>query len=170
MVVIHIAGTTGSGKSWTGDLMKRIYPDSRLHVIDLDAIFKEAIKKSIGIKAADAKFQSIQKHVQTYIAHERARHKNLLITGYSDVLIDGKIRYVELDADYKFFIELPVDQLIQQYRNRASHYIRLTSDEVHTLSDAAIRKMVQDDRRIYKSFRRMPQLRIIKEIIIHIGK
>lgn len=167
MVVIHVSGTTGSGKSWLGELMKRIYPDSRLHVVDLDIIFKSAMGRSTNMSD---KISYIENFVQTHIKKLRGRYQNLLITGYSDVMIDRDVHYVELGADHKYFIDLPVDQLIQQYRRRASHYIASTNDEARVLSDTAIRKMALDDRRIYRDYKRLPQMRIVKDIILIIGK
>jgi shikimate kinase len=169
MVVIHVTGTTGSGKSWIGLLMKRIYPDSRLHVVDLDSIFRDAIKRS-NAKTADEKFLQIESYVRARIKELRQRHKNILLTGYSDVVVDGKVRYVELDADEKFFIEIPTKHLIQQYRWRASQHVAHTRHEARTLADDELQRIVAKDRKVYKGFRPLPQAQIVQAIILRIGK
>lgn len=169
MVVIHIAGTSGSGKSWLGMLMKRIYPDKKLHVVDLDDIFKREIDRTVGIKEVEDRYHAIETHVLDKINKLKHMHSNLLITGYSDFVIDNKVRYVELGAERKYFIDIPIDQLIQQYRSRAGHHIMHTRHAASTLSNDSIRKMVATDKKIYRSFKHMKQMLIVKEIILLIG-
>jgi shikimate kinase len=168
MVVIHVSGTSGSGKSWIGLLMKRIYPDSKLHVVDLDDIFRAAIQRHVE-PDSEKKFLMIERDVKAAIDRLRG-HRNLLITGYSDVVVDGKVRYIELGADVKYFIEIPTKHLIQQYRWRASQHVMHTRNEVHAYSDAELRRLVIKDRKIYSGFKIMPQAKIIQAIILQIGK
>jgi len=169
MVVIHVSGTSGSGKSWIGLLMKRIYPDSKLHVVDLDEIFRAAIHRHPETDN-DKKFQQIDRDVKAHIARLRARHRNLLITGYSDVVVDKAVRYVELGADKKFFIEIPIKNLIQQYRWRASQHVMHTRHEAHSYSDDDLKKLAAKDRRVYRDFRLMTQAEIIKTLILELGR
>ena len=169
MVVIHIAGSTGSGKTWIGLLMKRIYPDKKLHVEDLDHLFREAIVQSKE-KDPEKQFRQIETRVRERVAGLRRAHTNLLLTGYSDVVIEGKVRYVELAADVKYFIDIPTKFLIQQYRYRASQYVAHTRHEARALSDPDLRKLVANDRKVYSSFPMVAQAQIVKEIILRLGK
>lgn len=167
MVVIHVSGSTASGKSFLGNLLTRIYTSDKLQVVDLDHIFLAAISRSE--KATD-KQEFISRYVLDHIAKLRGRAKNLLITGYSDITINGKIHYIELGADAKYFIDIGTQDLIGQYRYREGQHVLHTRHEAHSMSDDALRKQIIQDRKVYHGFRRLPQLQIVKEIILRLGK
>ncbi len=171
-MIIHVSGSTGSGKTYLGNFISELYDRKRLLVVDLDQLFRDVLNRPDIKNTADSDelYKKINDAVRKQVAAICAKFKNVLFVGYSDVLIDGKVKYVELDADYRFFIDIPFSRLVEQYRNRAGRHVMSTRREMRVLSDADIRKIVQTDHKIYSRYKWMPQKEIIKNIILLVGK
>lgn len=171
-MIIHVSGTTGSGKTYLGNFIRQIYDRKRLAVIDLDLLFHNILntRQVVETKDAEERFKKIQQTLQQQIAQITRAFRNVLFVGYSDVVVDGKPRYVLFPADRRYFIEVPLPVLIQQYRDRAGQHILSTRREVKVLSDADLKRMVRTDHKLYSRYKWMPQKDIIKEIILLIGK
>jgi hypothetical protein len=110
-MIIHIAGTSGSGKTYIGDLFKK-----DCNVIDLDDWTEEFNKKKIKnnkefIKFIDDKINKLDEN-----------EINLLV-GYLDVYMNNKLIVYPLKTNFKFFIKISPKQLFIQYNTRLLNYI-----------------------------------------------
>ena len=110
-MIIHIAGTSGSGKTYIGNLLKKDY-----NVIDLDDWTEEFNKKKIKhnkefIKFIDDKINKLDEN-----------EINLLV-GYLDVYMNNKLIVYPLKTNFKFFIKISPKQLFIQYNTRLLNYI-----------------------------------------------
>jgi S-methylmethionine-dependent homocysteine/selenocysteine methylase len=110
-MIIHIAGTSGSGKTYIGDLFKK-----ECNVIDLDDWTEEFNKKKIKnnkefIKFIDNKINKLDEN------------KINLLVGYLDVYVNNKLIIYPLKTNFKFFIKISPKQLFIQYNTRMVNYI-----------------------------------------------
>jgi len=109
-MIIHIAGTSGSGKTYIGNLFKKDY-----NVIDLDdwtEEFKKKIKNNKEfIKFIDNKINKLDEN------------KINLLVGYLDIYINNKLIIYPLKTNFKFFIKISLKQLFIQYNTRLLNYI-----------------------------------------------
>ena len=110
-MIIHIAGTSGSGKTYIGNLFKK-----DCNVIDLDDWTEEFNKKKIKnnkefIKFIDNKINKLDEN------------KINLLVGYLDVYINNKLIVYPLKTNFKFFIKIFPKQLFIQYNTRLLNYI-----------------------------------------------
>ena len=110
-MIIHIAGTSGSGKTYIGNLLKK-----DCNVIDLDDWTEEFNKKKIKhnkefIKFIDDKINKLDEN-----------EINLLV-GYLDVYMNNKLIVYPLKTNFKFFIKISPKQLFIQYNTRLLNYI-----------------------------------------------
>lgn len=171
-MIIHVSGTTGSGKTYLGKFVGAIYDRSKLLVVDLDSHLYSIInsKRAREIQNPQEKFQFIDSRVKQFIERLKQKYENILFVGYSDIVIGGKIYLLDLEADRKFFIQIPFSELLRQYKDRAGRTIIATRREVTILSESDLKKMTLTDRNLYGSkYKWMPQKEIIKEIILLIG-
>ena len=110
-MIIHIAGTSGSGKTYIGNLLKK-----DCNVIDLDDWTEEFNKKKIihnkeFIKFIDDKINKLDEN-----------NINLLV-GYLDIYMNNKLIIYPLKTNFKFFIKISPKQLFIQYNTRILNYI-----------------------------------------------
>ena len=110
-MIIHIAGTSGSGKTYIGNLLKK-----GCNVIDLDDWTEEFNKKKIihnkeFIKFIDDKINKLDEN-----------NINLLV-GYLDIYMNNKLIIYPLKTNFKFFIKISPKQLFIQYNTRILNYI-----------------------------------------------
>jgi len=110
-MIIHIAGTSGSGKTYIGDLFKK-----DCNVIDLDDWTEEFNKKKIKnnkefIKFIDDKINKLDEN------------KINLLVGYLDVYMNNKLIVYPLKTNFKFFIKISPKQLFIQYNTGILNYI-----------------------------------------------
>jgi uridine kinase len=110
-IIIHIAGSQGSGKSHMGDKFKLIYGDL-IHVEDLDNLYSEFLKDS----------KDGTKFYQNYLDEFIKSHndKPLIIVGLDAELckgtmkIENKDRYYDLHTNYNFFIDTDDNLILKQ--------------------------------------------------------
>jgi hypothetical protein len=111
-MIIHIAGTSGSGKSYIGNLYTK-----KINVVELDdwteEYEKEESKKSVRsfVKFITAKLHKLD---------PKSVH---LLVGYLDLHIAGKVVVYPLATKYKFFIKMSADALFIQYNLRLLNII-----------------------------------------------
>jgi len=110
-MIIHIAGTSGSGKTYIGDLFKK-----DCNVVDLDDWTEKFNKKKIKnnkefIKFIDDKINKLDEN------------KINLLVGYLDVYMNNKLIVYPLKTKFKFFIKISPKQLFIQYNTRILNYI-----------------------------------------------
>lgn len=169
-MIIHVAGTFGSGKTHICDFFKNLYPANVIYAVDLDDIIHPVIgdKKYNKMKprvAITAMVAVINKKIKTIIK----KHKNVLFAGYDVVFLwenEKRILYrCTINPDHKFFIVGNIDQFIQQYRQRTIIHIQNTTDGVCIRSADEYKNDHKNDMKIYKNYVFLTQEHIILRII-----
>lgn len=171
-MIIHVSGSSASGKTYLGNLLGRMYKRDRLLVVDLDLLYHKILTNSKMEQMPEAKdrFEFIRQQIRQTRDRLAKRYKNVLFVGYSDVALDGgEPQYIDLAADHTFFIEIPLDQLIKQFRERAGRQVISTRHDMHVMSDEAIKKMAHVDKKLYRGFTWLKQEDIVKRIVLLIG-
>jgi ABC-type dipeptide/oligopeptide/nickel transport system ATPase subunit len=110
-MIIHIAGASGSGKTYIGNLFI-----DRMNVIDLDNWTEEFNKKKL----------KTNKKFITFIddkINKLDQNKINLLVGYLDVYINNKLIIYPLKTNFKFFIKISPQKLFIQYNMRLVNYI-----------------------------------------------
>src|SRR5579883_2110817 len=113
MVIIHIAGTSGAGKTTLGLKLKKELGSKLVHK-DLDE-FNYRCRKKKDKKIFDV--NCFNKLVSDFIKNNKG--KNILFTGYNVFNYD---LWAEVPADYKFFINIPNKDLLKQVTLRSIDY------------------------------------------------
>jgi adenylate kinase family enzyme len=111
MLIIHIAGTSGSGKTYIGNLFNK-----DCNVIDLDDWTEEFNKKDIKNNKEFIKFMDDK-------INKLDQNKINLLVGYLDVYINNKLVVYPLKTNFKFFIKISPKKLFLQYNTRIVNYI-----------------------------------------------
>jgi adenylate kinase family enzyme len=172
-MIIHVAGTTGSGKTFVGDFIKKIYPSSKIKVIDLDDIIIPVLqsKKSDKIKDFNKMKKYILNTIFTKVNAIIKKHSNILFVGYDSVIFNKNNKSVlyraAIPADYKFFITGDINVLVNQYRDRAVKIIQYTNRSICVDSVQSYKKMYNEDKKVYKKgYKFQSQEDVIKDIIL----
>jgi len=111
-MIIHIAGTSGSGKTYIGNIFKNI-----MNVIDTDD-WTEEYDKINKVKTKKSFIDFIQNKLDNL-------HKNKinLLVGYLDVYIENKLIIFPIETKYKFYIKISPKKLFIQYNSRIINWI-----------------------------------------------
>ena len=174
MVIIHVAGISGAGKSFIGEFIKNIYPVSKIKVIDLDDIIQPAIDnitrkykdfekgKKCLIRTIDSKIDSIIK-----------KYKTVLFVGINAITFNNEDgsqeRYETVKmANKKYYIDVPFNKSSMQYRDRAAKIINFTQRGLCIDSIAEYRKSFDITKKIYrgKKYKFLSQESIIRDLIL----
>ena len=127
-MIIHIAGPSGSGKTTLGKRLKEHYKD-KVIIKDLDdLLWKEFIpwQEKTDITATDffTNFESnYQEYIDTFIKQNKG--KTIIFVGINTFImgemqqfkgIDKKFpkAFFDLRADHKYYIDIPVEQVMKQ--------------------------------------------------------
>ena len=121
-MIIHIAGSTGSGKSYIGNIFSE-----KINVIDLDD-WTEQFSKLLGTKTKSKFIKFIDKQISKL----NDKEINLLV-GYLDYYVDNELIMYELETKYKFFIKIPIKQLSIQYNTRLLNWITKNKNIVNDM-------------------------------------
>ena len=169
-MIIHIAGTFGSGKTFIGSFFNNLYPVNIIKVIDLDNIILPVLddpkyKKMNNVKAIKMTMEKIGREIEKI----KKKYQNILFVGYDYVYTteNNKKKYhrVLINADYKFFIDGDIDKFIKQYRSRTIAYAESSTDEVVIESNTNYKKIYNADKKLYKNYTFSIQENIIRRII-----
>ena len=117
-MIIHIAGTSGSGKTYIGYLFKK-----DCNVIDLDDWTEEFNKKEKKNNKEFIKF------IDNKIYKLNENKINLLV-GYLDVYMSNKLIIYPLKTNFKFFIKISSKKLFIQYNTRIVNYICKNKNDI----------------------------------------
>ena len=159
-MIIHIAGTTGSGKTFIGNLFKDSVNNS-FNVIDIDDWTQEFQKKINQNKLKQNK-KSFINFIQSKINKLNKNKINLLV-GYIDFHIKNNTIVFPIDTNYKLFIDISPDILFKQYNTRLVNYICSNKEKliksINSINNkkpipnfknmAEIDKMLNDDIQLY---------------------
>src|SRR5271163_3633476 len=107
-MIIHVSGTTGSGKTYLGNFISQLYDKSKIAVIDLDDILHQILNNPQITKIEDSikQFEKIETEIQSKFQNISKKYKNVLFVGYCDVQIGPEIKIIPLKADHKYFIDI----------------------------------------------------------------
>jgi hypothetical protein len=144
-----------------------MYSKDELYVVDLDTILYKILNRP-GINNSKVTFKTISALFIKAVNVIKKRYKNVLFVGYSDVFIDGTPQYIDFKPDVKYFINIPLYTLIEQYRDRASRHVLSTKRPITVMSDEDIKKCAKLDKKIYIGYMFLPQSKIIRDIILRL--
>jgi len=101
MVIIHISGPPGSGKTTLGNYLRKNVKTKTTVVEDLDDLFNKFLAKN--------KFtvESYQKYIDKFISQNIAKHKNIIFVGLNMDMRRSNTFY-NIQADYKYYIVIPI--------------------------------------------------------------
>ena len=99
-MIIHIAGAPGSGKTTIGQKLKKYYK-TKVIVKDFDDLFAEFIKLNTK-KFSSKKYQNF---IDDFI--NKHNNKSIIFVGLNREHLTNK--FYNINPDYKFYINLPVD-------------------------------------------------------------
>lgn len=127
-MIIHISGTPGSGKTTLGLTLAKLYPE--IIVFDTDEFIQPdnnagKYLTSIHTKVSTQEYQKEWNRILTEeISKFTSKHSNKIIifTGILNNFSDDGTIY-ELTADYKFYIDIPLWEVLKRY------YTRICKDE-----------------------------------------
>ena len=107
-IIIHIAGPSGSGKTTIGNKLQEAYGD-KIMVKDTDRLRTEH---------RNEKTMDLQNYIYQFINNNAS--KPIIFVG----LNSASNKLLDLKADYKFYIDLPLEQVLRQkfYRSVANMY------------------------------------------------
>ena len=127
-MIIHIAGPSGSGKTTLGKRLKEHYKD-KVIVKDLDdLLWKEFIpwQEKTDITAADF-FANFELNYQEYIDNfiKKNKGKPIIFVGINTFIMNEMQQFKGVDrhfpkaffdlrADHKYYIDIPVEQVMKQ--------------------------------------------------------
>ena len=134
MLLAHIAGSPGAGKTYLGNqLIKRMR--GKVKMIELDPIrekivqspkYKKAFNRlSRKAKVSQGDLRALANLYNSILAINLKKRlkgsKPVILIGIIDVQIGGKFFFFDidqLDPVFKLFLEVPLDRLIKQYIDR----------------------------------------------------
>ena len=117
-MIIHISGTSGSGKTYIGNLFKHT-----MNVIDIDD-WTEEYNKFIKVKTKKSFINFIQNKINNL-----DENKVNLLVGYLDFYINNKLIIFPIITKYKFYIKILPKKLFIQYNSRIINWICKNKEE-----------------------------------------
>ena len=117
-MIIHISGSSGSGKTYIGNLFK-----NKINVIDTDD-WTEEYDKIIKVKTKKSFIDFIQNKINNL-----DENKINLLVGYLDFYINNKLLIFPIISKYKFYIKIIPKKLFIQYNSRIINWICKNKEE-----------------------------------------
>jgi adenylate kinase family enzyme len=127
LLIMHIAGAQGSGKSHMGEKLK-LYVGDLIYVKDLDILYSEFHEK---------KLTEYQKYIDEYI--KTHYDKPIIFVGLdANICLGPKNnnkdkQFYDLRANHKFYIDLPDDQILKQRFFRQIQKLEDRRNELFTM-------------------------------------
>ena len=112
-MIIHISGPSGSGKTHLGKRLKKTF-GKKIVVKDLDDLKEDFINKNYKM-CKDFEKEKYQEYVNNFINKQK---KPLVLVGLNinecNINPSDKISYTNLTVDYKFYIKISDNVVVQQ--------------------------------------------------------
>ena len=105
LIIIHISGNQGSGKTTLGNKLKAIL-GNKVIIKDFDELYGEF---------KNTKKRSYQKYIYDFIKSHR--NKNIIFTGLdADICLGSgeSNNYYDMKADYKYYIDIDENIILKQ--------------------------------------------------------
>ena len=114
MVIIHISGASGSGKSYLGNKLLELF-GNKIIVKDIDDLRVDFIKKYYGDNEWNViDKDAYQEYIDKYITEQKKKEKPLIFVGLNTMPWWHKDLYYNFQPDYKFYIDIDTKKLIKQ--------------------------------------------------------
>lgn len=120
-MIIHIAGSPGSGKSYLGDMIEKKYKDVK--VVDTD-VWRDQYFDTTKKTSAKGYSSFITEQIK------KLNNKNVVLVGVLDDYIGGKDVFPTVKADVKLFLKMDMSVLYKQYNTRLLKYICKNKSEL----------------------------------------
>lgn len=138
--IIHISGASGSGKTYLGKRLSKLY-GSKIIVKDLDDLREEFINSQYGDDYNWEEFDSqlYQAFLDKYILSQK---KPLVLVGLNHIFWHNEELYYDLHSQYNFYIDID-DMLIVKQK-----CIRFITDDLKdyvTKNEAIIRDITENN-------------------------
>lgn len=129
--IIHIAGSSGSGKTTMGRRLKQ-YFGQKIYWLDLDEITEKVYNTAEFVSAKgglveDARIwkRLFAQYLQEFI--DKHRNKPIVLVGYNSAEFTEKGRrrnaWVEVPATHKFYLNVPHEVIMRQGIKRAIEFV-----------------------------------------------
>lgn len=127
-LIIHISGASGSGKTTLGNKLKEIFQDTII-IKDLDDLLFEFVKNqennniSTNLVIKNWK-KNYQKHINNFINNQNkpivfvGLNTDLGSLGFRNTKITPPKTIYDIKAKHKFYIDLPIEQILKQKFSR----------------------------------------------------
>jgi len=142
-LIIHISGASGSGKTTLGNKLKKQFKN-KIIVKDLDNLRDEHIKKtydtSKGWSIDEVKYQ---KFIDDFIKKQK---KPIIFVGLNDNHLGIKKIYYNVHAEYKFFIDIDVKDIVKQ------KCLRMLTEEIPN-DKMAMKDLVDNNEKFIKGMK-----------------
>lgn len=130
VVLAHIAGASGSGKTTLGNKLAAKYPF--LYIIDLDNVFKNLPQMHphewIKCKSDNDRLKYQEKYFEIAIQKIIDENDYVIFTGINKIFSIPESKFIELHAKYKYYIDIPVEQIMRQRFERQLHIYNTNVD------------------------------------------
>jgi adenylate kinase family enzyme len=141
-MIIHIAGSGGSGKTTMGNKLKKIY-EEKIVVIDTDDIKTNLIKKKYKSVSNIHKALETEEWIEMYLEKmmkliKRHNDKILILTGSLHVKSKNRKTQITNMVDYKFGIAEEFDKSYKKYAKRK--FLNINSKLTKKIIDKAIKQ------------------------------
>jgi len=113
MVIIHISGASGSGKSYLGNKLLELF-GNKIIVKDIDDLRVDFIKEYYGDNEWNViDKDAYQEYIDKYITDQTKKGKPLIFVGLNTMPWWHKDLYYNFQPDYKFYIDINNKKLVK---------------------------------------------------------
>ncbi len=143
MVLIHISGTPGSGKSTLGVKLQKMFPDFK--IVETDGFVSHNMrKKRDELKTLAQKKKFIFDIYKQKFNYYNDRYEDIIYVGILDSSVPDGTLYTTQKFDYNIFLKVSDVQLLKRY------YIRRVSNDILT-DDKYIKMVINNELYILSS-------------------
>jgi len=126
MIIAHICGPTGSGKTTLGKKIKKAF--SSITVYDLDDLYNDLPEKYNNIKNKVEQKKYLVKHILKKYKKLCSKYssKKVIFVGNNSITVERDFSnqyYYDIDAKYKYFININKDIVLERRFKRHIEFI-----------------------------------------------